>query len=109
MALIVRPSLSGFVAVQVWPRSLLSSKCTVHFVFSSGVSLLVALALAGASVLVALAFHGAADRALLLRDASVFVSLFWVGLAFIALYHVLWVIFILVLTATWPLRVVVPK
>jgi hypothetical protein len=81
----------------------------LSFVFTSGVSLLVALALAGASVLAGMAFAATADRAQVVGDAAAFVSLFWVGLAFIALYHVLWVVFILVLVSTWPLRVVLPK
>ncbi|MGH2687161.1 MAG: hypothetical protein ACRDJP_16980, partial [Actinomycetota bacterium] len=102
-------AVSG-MAVLALPLILVGSAAEyLSFVFTSGLSLLVALALAGASTLVALTFDGAADRALAVRDAGAFLSLFWVGLAFIALYHVLWVIFILVLTATWPLRVVVPK
>ena len=79
------------------------------FVFGSGVSLLVAFALMGASSLAAVAFTDAAERARAVSDVGIFVGLFWVGLAFIALYHVLWVVWILVLTTTWPLRVVVPK
>ena len=81
----------------------------VEFVFSSSVSLLVALALAGATALAALALRDVRDRAALLGDATVLVTFFWVGLAFLALYHVLWVVYVLALTATWPLRVVVPK
>src|SRR5258706_16252937 len=41
IALIVRPSLSGGVALQVCSPSLLRSKCTCHFVGFSGVSTLV--------------------------------------------------------------------
>jgi hypothetical protein len=81
----------------------------LQFVFSSSVSLLVGLALAGATGLAALAFRDARERAVLVGDAAVLVTFFWVGLAFLALYHVLWVVYILVLTSTWPLRVVVPK
>jgi hypothetical protein len=81
----------------------------VQFVFSSSVSLLVGLALAGATALAALAFRDTRERAALVGDAAVLVTFFWVGLAFLALYHVLWVVYILVLTSTWPLRVVVPK
>jgi hypothetical protein len=36
-------------------------------------------------------------------------SFFWIGLYFLALYHVLWVVYVLVLTSTWPLKVVTPK
>lgn len=81
----------------------------VGFVFTSGVALVVALALGLATALAALAFRDVRQRAALVGDAAVLVSFFWVALAFLALYHVLWVVYVLALTATWPLRVVVPK
>ena len=79
------------------------------FVFQSSLSLLIAVMLACATAFAATAFNSAADRARVVGDASVFVSFFWVGLYFLALYHVLWVVYVLVLTAIWPLRVVTPK
>jgi hypothetical protein len=81
----------------------------LQFVFSSGFSLLIAVALAGATYLAAVAFKEVAEREALVDRATVFVTFFWLGLYFIALYHVLWVVYILVLTAIWPLKVVVPK
>ena len=81
----------------------------LDFVFSSSLSLLIAVMLACATAFAGLTFSSAADRARLAGDASVFVSFFWVGLYFLALYHVLWVVYVLVLTAIWPLKVVTPK
>lgn len=81
----------------------------VDFVFSSSLSLLIAVILACATAFAAMTFNSTADRARLVGDASVFVSFFWVGLYFLALYHVLWVVYVLVLTAIWPLKVVTPK
>jgi hypothetical protein len=81
----------------------------LQFVFSSGVSVLVAVALAGATALCVLAFSEAATRSRLVGEAGTLVAFFWVGLAFLALYHLLWVVYILVLTSLWPLKVVVPK
>ena len=81
----------------------------LSFVLQSSVSLLVAAALAGAVSLAVLAFRSAAERAQILGDAAVLVSFFWVGLAFLALYHALWVVYILVLTSIWPLKVVSAK
>jgi hypothetical protein len=81
----------------------------LDFVFSSSLSLLIAVILACATAFAALTFNSAAERARLVGDASVFVSFFWVGLYFLALYHVLWVVYVLVLTAVWPLKVVTPK
>jgi hypothetical protein len=79
------------------------------FVFSSALSLLIALALAGATALAALAFEAASERAAIVGDATLFMSFFWLGLYFLALYHVLWVVYVLVLTSIWPLKVVTPK
>ena len=81
----------------------------LDFVFSSSLSLLIAVVLACATAFAALTFNTAAERARIVGDASVFVSFFWVGLYFLALYHVLWVVYVLVLTAIWPLKVVTPK
>ena len=81
----------------------------LNFVFSSSLSLVIGVLLACATAFAALAFSSAADRARVLGDASVFMSFFWVGLYFLALYHVLWVVYVLVLTSIWPLKVVTPK
>lgn len=79
------------------------------FVFSSGVSLVVAVTLALALALAAKAFRAAEHRAVVLGDAAVLTSMFWVCLRFLALYQVLWVVFVLALTSVWPLKVVTPK
>jgi hypothetical protein len=81
----------------------------IDFVFSSGVSLLIALMLTAATALAALAFDATSKRAHAVGDAAMYMSFFWVGLYFIALYHVLWVVYVLVLTSIWPLKVVTPK
>jgi len=81
----------------------------LRFVFSSAVALEIVLALVAASVLAALAFRSVAERAQALGNAAVLVGFFWLGLYFLALYHVLWVIYVLVLFSLWPLKVVVPK
>jgi hypothetical protein len=81
----------------------------VQFVFSSGFSLAVSFALVGATTLAALAFNEVSERARVVGDVGILVAFFWVGLAFLAIYHVVWVIYIVALTALWPLRVVVPK
>jgi hypothetical protein len=81
----------------------------IDFVFTSAVSGLVALALGGAVALAAVAFRSTADRARLVGEVALLVSMFWIGLAFLALYHALWVVYVLVLTAIWPLKVITPK
>jgi hypothetical protein len=79
------------------------------FVFSSAVAGLIALALVVAIALASQVFTSAAERARAAGNVAVLVSFFWLGLYFLALYHVLWVVYILVVTSAWPLKVVVPK
>ena len=79
------------------------------YVFTTGVSGLVALALGAAIWLAAKTFLGTAERAQVVGDAALVVSVFWVGLAFLALYHALWVVYVLALTTIWPLKVITPK
>jgi len=109
-ALVILFAITGGSAAIALPLVVVSTAGQyLSFVFSSGVSLVVALALAFATALAALAFREVRQRVEVLGDAAVLVSFFWVALAFLALYHVLWVVYVLALTATWPLRVVVPK
>jgi hypothetical protein len=81
----------------------------VGYVLSTGVSGLIAIALGAAIWLAAKTFVGTAERAQVVGDAALIVSVFWVGLAFLALYHALWVIYVLALTTIWPLKVITPK
>jgi hypothetical protein len=81
----------------------------VSYVFTSSVALLIVAFLVAATVLAFIAFRSVADRAQLVGDAAVLVSFFWLGLFFLVLYHVLWVVYMLVLFSLWPLKMVVPK
>jgi hypothetical protein len=81
----------------------------LDFVFTSSVSLLVAFVLACASGIVVMGFRSVEERDRVIGEASALVSLFWLGLGFLALYHILWLVYILVLSSVWPLKVVVPK
>lgn len=78
----------------------------VSFVFSSAASLVAGVALACALALALLTLNSTADRARAVGDATLLASVFWVGAAYLALYHALWVVYILVLTSIWPLKVV---
>ena len=76
----------------------------LQFVFESSLSLAIGILLACATAFAALAFRSTADRARVVGDAQLVLSFFWVGLYFLALYHALWVVYVLVLTSIWPLR-----
>ena len=81
----------------------------VSFVFGSAASLVAGVALALALALAQLTLSSTADRARAVGDATLLASVFWVGAAYLALYHALWVVYILVLTSIWPLKVVTSK
>lgn len=79
------------------------------FIFSSAVAGFTALALAGATALAAMVFRSTAEQMRVLGTANLLVNVFLVGLVFLVLFHILWVIYILVVTSIWPLNTVVPK
>jgi hypothetical protein len=81
----------------------------LEFVFSSGAGLIVAGALAVAATLIGSAFRTLGRHPRVLADVGAVVTLFWLGLGLIALYHVLWIVYVLVLGSIWPLKTVVPK
>jgi hypothetical protein len=80
----------------------------LDFVFSSGAGLIVAVALAAAATLIGSTFRTLGDLRSPVEFGTI-VTLFWLGLGFLALFHVLWIVYVLVLGSIWPLRTVVPK
>ena len=69
-----------------------------------GISVLIAVALLGALILCAAAFREAEAQALVVRDVTLFTGFAWTGLAFIAAYHVIWLVFILAVVTIWPTK-----
>jgi hypothetical protein len=68
-----------------------------------------ALALVLAAVLAYKAFDEVEKRAVRLGDATLLASFFWLGLALILLYHIMWIVFFLTLVSIWPFRTYTPK
>jgi hypothetical protein len=81
----------------------------LEFVFASGAGVVVVAALAIAATLIGSAFRALERRPQVVVEVGAIVSLFWLGLGFLALYHVLWIVYVLVLGSIWPLRTVTPK
>ncbi len=79
------------------------------FAFSSMLGSIVAAALLVAVYYVTRVFQTASEQTALLRDIAIITSLFWVGIGLILVYHALWIVYFLVITTLWPLKVVVPK
>ena len=69
----------------------------------------ITLALILAAFLAYRAFDEVEKRAVRLGDATILASFFWLGLALIVLYHVMWVVFLLTLVSMWPFRTYTPK
>ncbi len=95
----------GFLAIVV----LTAPRQYLEFVFSSGAGLIVIAALATAATMIGSVFRALSRRPELVADIGAVVTLFWLGLGFLALYHVLWIVYVLVLGSIWPLRTVTPK
>jgi hypothetical protein len=81
----------------------------VEFVFGSGVGVVVVVLLAAAAALIGWSFRTLTVDRRLVVDVGTVIALFWLGLGFLALYHALWIVYVVVLASIWPLRTVVPK
>jgi len=73
-------------------------------VYAGTVALLIAVDLIAAIALCSIAFNEASEQAAALRNVTVLSTFAWIGLAFIAAYHIIWVVFLLTLVSTWPLK-----
>lgn len=105
--LVTAAAALGVLAIPMLPIA--AGADYLGYLFSSTVALAVAVALTAATWLAARTFRSAGEAAVAIGEATVLTSLFWFGLAFIALYHFLWVVYLLTLLSLWPLRVIVPK
>jgi hypothetical protein len=77
---------------------------TLYVAFEGVIGALIGIALVAAIALCAVAFDEAAEQAVMLRNATLLSTFAWIGLAFIAAYHILWLVFVLTLISIWPLR-----
>jgi hypothetical protein len=78
----------------------------LEFVFI-GAGVLIAVALTIAATLIGSAFRTAEGTEVV--DVGAIVTMFWLGLGFLALFHVLWMVYVLALGSIWPLKTVTPK
>jgi hypothetical protein len=72
--------------------------------FASIIGVGVAIALLAAIALASLAFSEAASQAVMTRNVAALSTFAWIGLAFIAAYHIVWFVFLLTLISLWPLK-----
>src|SRR5215210_4931137 len=102
----------AFVASFVWLLPLvyvgLPTLSYLAYIFST-FGATIALALLLAAYLAYRTFAEVEKRAVRLGDATLLASFFWLGLALIVLYHVMWVVFLLTLVSIWPFRTYTPK
>jgi hypothetical protein len=69
----------------------------------------IAVALFVAAGLVAAAFHDTSTRSKTLGQASMYITVLWVAIAFLLVFQVLWIVFLLAIVAIWPFKSVTPK
>jgi len=102
----------AFVASFVWVLPLVyiglpTLSYLVYILSTFGVAITLALILA--AYLASRTFDEVEKRAVRLGDATLLANFFWLGLALIVLYHVMWVVFLLTLVSMWPFRTYTPK
>lgn len=69
----------------------------------------IALALFVAAGLVSVAFRGTAVWSKALGQASMYITVLWVAIAFLVVFQVLWIVFLLAIVSIWPFKSVTPK
>jgi hypothetical protein len=69
----------------------------------------IAVALFVAAGLVSAAFRDTAARSKALGQATMYLTIAWVAIAFLLVFQILWVVFLLAIVAIWPLKTVTPK
>ena len=102
----------AFVASFVWvmPAFYIGLPTLSYLAYiSSTFGVAITLALVLAAFLAYKSFDEVEKRAVRLGDATLLASFFWLGLALILLYHVMWVVFLLTLVSIWPFQTYTPK
>ena len=94
--------LGGISAITV--GAFASIEYVLSFTVMLALAVLLAVALLGALVLCIVAFRDATEQAAVVRNVTLLTAFAWIGLAFIAAYHVVWLVFILTLITIWPLK-----
>jgi hypothetical protein len=77
---------------------------TFSLVYVLPIGILIAVALIAAIVLCSVAFREATEQSVMLRNVTVLTTFAWIGLAFIAAYHIVWLVFVLTLISLYPLK-----
>jgi hypothetical protein len=80
----------------------------ISYVFSIWTSISIPFSLIMAVYFATKSFKTAKEQAILMKNALILTSLFWIGVSFLLLYHALWVIYLFILTTLWPLKVTTP-
>ncbi|GET42553.1 hypothetical protein [Microseira wollei] len=78
-------------------------------IFATSIGFVIIVALVLAAILAATTFDQVEKRAFELGQATLLANFFWLGCILIALYHAMWLIFLLTLFSIWPLRTYSPK
>lgn len=76
------------------------------YVFSTGYGLLIALALTAAVGCASTIFMKAERETVITRNFTLLITLIWLGFGLLAVYHIMWAVYLFVLTSIWPFKVV---
>lgn len=78
-------------------------------VFSSLAGFLIMLAIGVGIITVGAAFKQAKNTSIEMRDGTIIASFFLLGLYLIIIYHILWIIYMIVMMSLWPFKTIAPS
>ena len=106
-ALLMVSFTGGAVLLIIFPFS--AALQYLDYLFSTAEGLLIAAAIVGAIIFASAALRDLSKQAVVLKNAALLGSFFWVAISFLLVFHALWVVYFLIIMNLWPLKAVVPK
>lgn len=105
--IVLAAAVAALFAWQVLLWAFIISSDILGYIIGMGFTVLPLLV--AAIALAILSFREVGEQAMATGQIALLTSLFWAGAALIAAYHVMWVVFMVMLVMIWPLNTYVPK
>jgi len=79
------------------------------FIFTSSIGLVIIVSLFVIVTIASLAFNSLTDQAIAVKNATFLASFLGIGIVFLLIYHLLWSVYMVILTSLWPLKTFSPS
>jgi len=78
----------------------------IGYIFSTGYSVFIALALLAAVSCAGAMFVKTERETVINKNLPLLISVIWIGIGLLLIFHILWAVYLFVLTSLWPFKVI---